>query len=118
MEINITKTENFEVIPELFRGEDKPPKFIFRTPNTVDTLNILSTNDINKLLFDCFIGFENKIELKDDKGKLINYLSYEQFVSVGICTELMEIHLECVNAMADKVNSIKEKANKTAKKSK
>lgn len=116
MEIKITQIEEFQVIPEEFKGEDAPPKFIFRTPNAIDYTNIVMGSSIHELIFDCFLRFENKIILKDSKNKEIQYVTYKDFMEIGVSPTLTTIHQECVIAMSKKINELKEKAEKIAKK--
>lgn len=117
MEIKISQVEEFEVIPEEFKGEDNPPKFIFRTPTTIDYTNLAFLGkNINELLFDCFLRFEDKPILKDEKGKEIQYVAYRDFIQLGTSPMLTAIHNSCLNAMCKKIEEVKVKANKTAKK--
>jgi len=118
VELIVNSSETFEIIPEIFKNEDKPPKFIFRTPNTADNLVFMTNDDIGKVLYRCFVSFENKIEIKDEKGKVRDYQTYEQFINLGSSPELMQIHIECLNKMAEKITQVREKAAKTQKKSK
>lgn len=118
MELTITKVSTFEVIPERFKGEDIPPKFIFRTPNTVDVTNFLYNGmTIHELVFSCFERFENKITLKDEKGKEINYTTYKELIEMGLNPALTDIHTDCVLEMSKQVTNEREKAQTTEKKS-
>lgn len=117
MEIKINQIEEFEVIPDEFKGEDNPPKFIFRTPNTVDYTNLMFLGkSIHELIFDCFLRFENKPILKDSKGKELKYTDYKELMQFGMSPILTAIHTNCAVAMSEKINEIKSKADKTVKK--
>lgn len=119
MEIKVNQVEEFEVIPEEFKGEDKPPKFIFRTPNTIDYTDVVFRGkSIHSLLFDCFLRFENKPILKDAKNKEIPYINYQGLMEIGASPVLAAIHTDCAIAMSNKIAELKEKASKTVKKSK
>lgn len=119
MEISVKKIEQFEVIPSICKGEDKPPAFIFNTPSTSDLISLdNSVEGINQLMFKCFVAFKNKPVLKDENGKEVEFTNYKQFITCSTSSVIGEIHLECFNQMLDKINGIKDKATKTQKKSK
>lgn len=118
MKIKINKSEEFVVIPSIFKEEENPPKFVFKTPTSEDILTFLFTNNVHELLYSCFKEFENKIELEDGNGKPIEYKNYKDFVNVGSSPEIIAIHTECVIEMTNRVNAMQEKAVKTEKKSK
>lgn len=118
MKITINKNqENIEIIPEQFKNEKKPPKFIFRCPNSADVLNFLwGGNAIDEALYNCFIGFENKIELTDENGKKIDYSNYEEFIKAGLSPEIALIHNQIRNEIATKLNDLIKEAKDTEKK--
>ena len=43
MEIELQNLEEIVVIPSQFKDEEKPPKFVFRTPNAADIIDRKST---------------------------------------------------------------------------
>ena len=111
-------TDNIEVIPSNFKDEKNPPKFIFRTPNSSDMLKFMwGGNAIDQAVYDCFTGFENKIELVGTDGKPIEYATYEQFVKAGLSDEIALIHNQCREAVANKLVEMVNEAKKTEKKS-
>jgi len=117
MEITVKQIEQFEVIPEIFKGEDKPPVFLFRTPNTIDITNFtFAGHSVHDLLFACSTGFKNKPVLKDEKGKEIKYTTYKELMQIGNCDALTEIHADCAIAMTKKIKEEKDKATETEKK--
>ena len=120
MKLKISKgLENIEIIPEQFKKEEKPPKFIFRCPNSADILSFLwGGQAIDEAVFNCFIGFENKIELFDENDKKIDYNTYEEFIKAGASAEIALIHNQIRNEIATKLTSLIQEAQKTEKKSK
>jgi len=119
MEITVKQIETFEVIPDMFKGEDTPPSFIFRTPNTVDMTNLTCNQiTVHGLLFDCFVEFKNKPVIKDGNGKAVKYTNYKELMEIGNSEILTLIHTECIIAMTSKINEVREKGAKTVKKSK
>lgn len=115
----IKKEENIEIIPEQFKNEKTPPKFIFRYPNSADVLNFLwGGNAIDEAVFNCFIGFENKIELTDEKDHKIEYNTYEEFIKSGASAEIALIHNQIRNTIALKLSELIQEAKQTEKKSK
>ena len=111
------KQENIEIIPEQFKNEKNPPKFIFRCPNSADILNFIwGGAQIDEALYSCFIGFENKIELTDENGKDIEYNTYEEFIKAGLSPEIALIHNQIRNEIATKLNELIQEAKTTEKK--
>lgn len=109
--------KNIEIIPEQFKNEKKPPKFIFRCPNSADVLNFIwGGSQIDEAIYNCFVGFENKIELSDENGKKIEYDTYEQFIKAGVSTEIAIIHNQIRNEIATKLNELIKEAKETEKK--
>lgn len=119
MKIVVNKAQdNIEVIPSQYKNEKNPPKFIFRTPNSADMLRFLwGGNAIDQAVFNCFIGFENKIELVDENGKVIEYNTYEEFINCGLSGDIAIIHHQCREALAAKLIEMSKEAKKTEKKS-
>ena len=117
MEITVKQIEQFEVIPEIFKGEDNPPVFLFRTPNTIDITNFsFAGHSVHDLLFACATGFKNKPVIKDDKGNEVKYATYKELMEIGNSTVLTEIHADCAIAMTSKITEEKAKADETVKK--
>ena len=117
MKIQIAQnTEDIIVIPSLYKDMEKPPKFIFRSPNSQDCLNFMfGGNNVFEAVCNCFVGFENKIELyKDDKE--IQYNTYREFINAGLSGDIAIIHNECMNAITQRLISMIEDAKKTEKK--
>ena len=118
MKLTVTKNqENIEIIPEQFKNEKKPPKFIFRCPNSADVLNFIwGGSQIDEALYNCFVGFENKIELTDENDKTIEYNTYEDFIKVGLSPEIALIHNQIRNEIALKLTDLIKEAKETEKK--
>ena len=118
MRLQIAQNNEFiEVIPSIYKNEEKPPKFIFRSPNSQDCLNFMfGGNNIFEAVCNCFVGFENKIELYNG-DKEIKYNDYREFVNVGLSGDIALIHNECMNAIAKRLTSMMSEAQKTEKKS-
>lgn len=117
MKIQIAQnTEDIVVIPSLYKDMEKPPKFIFRSPNSQDCLNFMfGGNNVFEAVCNCFIGFENKIELyKEDKE--VQYNTYREFINAGLSGDIALIHNECMNAITNRLISMIEDAKKTEKK--
>lgn len=111
------KQENIEIIPEQFKNEKNPPKFIFRYPNSADVLNFIwGGNAIDEAVYNCFIGFENKIELEDNDGKNFEYNTYEEFIKAGASPEIAIIHNQIRNEIALKLTDLIKEAKATEKK--
>lgn len=109
--------ENIVVVPSIYKDMEKPPKFIFRSPNSVDCLNFMfGGNNVFEAVCNCFIEFENKIELYNG-DKEITYNNYREFVNVGLSGDIALIHNECMNAVANRLMQMIDKAKKTEKKS-
>ncbi len=117
MKIKVTKIEEFVVIPSIYKDEEKPPKFKFRTLNSSDMLKYYWANDTNAILYDTFIGFENKIEIVDENDKPIEYETYKEFIELGLSGDIALIHSECVTEMAKRLENLTKVANATEKKS-
>jgi len=117
MRLQIAQNNEFiEVIPSIYKDMEKPPKFIFRSPNSQDCLNfIFGGNNIFEAVCNCFVGFENKIELYNG-DKEIKYNDYREFVNVGLSGDIALIHNECMNAIAKRLTSMMSEAQKTEKK--
>ena len=117
MRLQIAQNNEFiEVIPSIYKDMEKPPKFIFRSPNSQDCLNFLfGGNNIFEAVCNCFVGFENKIELYNG-DKEIKYNDYKEFVNVGLSGDIALIHNECMNAIAKRLTSMMSEAQKTEKK--
>lgn len=118
MKLTIAKNnENIEIIPEQFKKEKNPPKFIFRCPNSADVLNFLwGGQAIDEAIYNCFVGFENKIELADENGKAIEYNTYEEFIKAGLSPEIAIIHNQIRNEIALKLSDLIKEAQETEKK--
>lgn len=113
----IQDTNDIVVIPTAFKNEEKPPKFIFRSPNSQDCLKFMwGGNNVFEAVCDCFKEFENKIELIGSDNKPIEYNNYREFVNVGLSGEIAVIHNECMNAVANRLNDMINEAKKTEKK--
>lgn len=109
--------ENIVVVPSIYKDMEKPPKFIFRSPNSVDCLNFMfGGNNVFEAVCNCFIEFENKIELYNG-DKEITYNNYREFVNVGLSGDIALIHNECMNAVANRLMQMVDEAKKTEKKS-
>lgn len=117
MRLQIAQNNEFiEVIPSIYKDMEKPPKFIFRSPNSQDCLNFMfGGNNIFEAVCNCFVGFENKIELYNG-DKEIKYNDYREFVNVGLSGDIALIHNECMNAIAKRLTSMMREAQKTEKK--
>lgn len=117
MRLQIAQNNEFiEVIPSIYKDMEKPPKFIFRSPNSQDCLNFMfGGNNIFEAVCNCFVGFENKIELYNG-DKEIKYNDYRGFVNVGLSGDIALIHNECLNAVANRITSMIEDAKATEKK--
>lgn len=117
MRLQIAQNNEFiEVIPSIYKDMEKPPKFIFRSPNSQDCLNFMfGGNNIFEAVCNCFVGFENKIELYNG-DKEIKYNNYREFVNVGLSGDIALIHNECLNAVANRIMSMIEDAKATEKK--
>lgn len=118
MKLQISQNnENIEVIPSIYKDMEKPPKFIFRSPNSQDCLNFMfGGNNVFEAVCNCFMGFENKIELYNG-DKEIKYNDYREFVNAGVSGDIAVIHNECMNAVANRLMQMVEDAKKTEKKS-
>ncbi len=118
MKLTINKiSDNIEVIPSIYKDMEKPPKFIFRTPNSSDMLKFLwGGNAVDEAIFNCFLNFENKIELQDIEGKPIEYNNYEQFVKIGLSDEIALIHAECRAIFEETLAKMLKEAKETEKK--
>lgn len=116
MRIKVTKSEEFSVTPQIFKEEKEPPRFKFRTPNSSDLLKYLWTGDVNQILYSCFVGFENKIELVDENEKEIEYNDYKEFVEIGLGGDIALIHNDCVIEMSKKIEGLLNKAETVEKK--
>lgn len=118
MKLNIIQNnENIVVIPNIYKDMENPPKFIFRSPNSQDMLNfLLGGNNIFEAVCNCFVGFENKIELELN-GKAYEYHDYRGFINAGVHGDIALIHNDCMNAVALRLSEMAEEAKKTEKKS-
>lgn len=118
MKLKISKNDkNIEVVPEQFKNEKNPPKFIFRCPNSADVLNFIwGGSAIDEAVYNCFLGFENKIELEDNEGKKIEYNTYEEFIKLGASPEIALIHNQIRNEIATVLNTMIQEAKTTEKK--
>lgn len=118
MKLNIIQNnENIVVIPNIYKNMEKPPTFIFRSPNSQDMLNFLwGGNNVFEAVCNCFVGFENKIELELN-GKPYEYSDYREFVNAGFNGDIALIHNDCMNAIALRLSEMAEEAKKTEKKS-
>lgn len=117
MRLNIAQnTENICVIPSIYKDVDKPPKFIFRSPNSQDCLNFMfGGNNVFEAVCNCFVGFENKIELYNN-DKPIEYNSYKEFINAGLSGDIAVIHNECMNAIYQRLIEMINEAKDTEKK--
>lgn len=118
MKIQIAQNNEFiEVIPSIYKDMEKPPKFIFKSPNSQDCLNFMfGGNNIFEAVCNCFLGFENKIELYNG-DKPVEYNTYREFVNVGVSGDIALIHNECMNAVANRLTTMINEAHITEKKS-
>ncbi|MDR1169080.1 MAG: hypothetical protein LBK53_09380 [Heliobacteriaceae bacterium] len=118
MKLNIIPKQEFEVIPSVCAGEDKPFKIKFREPLAGD-INPFIT-DISEcyrsLLINCFEGFENKPEIELD-GKPYQYFDYQGLINAGSSKEINQIHYECIVKMIEVFNKQQELQEKLGKKS-
>lgn len=117
MRINIAQnTDNICVIPSIYKKMEKPPKFIFRSPNSQDCLNFMfGGNNVFEAVCNCFIAFENKIELYSN-DKPIEYNSYKEFINAGLSGDIAIIHNECMNAIYERLITMINEAKDTEKK--
>lgn len=118
MKLNIIQNdENIVVVPSIYKDMEKPPKFIFRSPNSQDMLNFLWGGQyLFEAVCNCFVGFENKIELEVN-GKPYEYNDYRGFVNAGLNGDIALIHNDCMNAVSHRLIEMTKEANKTEKKS-
>ena len=118
MRLNIAQnTENITVIPSIYKDIENPPTFIFRSPNSQDCLHFLwGGNNVFEAVCNCFIGFENKIELFSN-DKPIEYNDYRGFVNAGLSGDIAIIHNECMNAVYERLITLINEAKETEKKS-
>lgn len=116
MEITLNETKDIEVVPEQFQKETNPPKFVFKHPTAADVVDFQIYSDISRTAAKCFLRFENKPVLKKD-GKVLDYSSYEEFIELGTSPVINAIHSEVSAAMLTAIYGLKEKAEKTEKKS-
>lgn len=117
MKIQIAQnTDNIVVVPSIYTNMEKPPKFIFRSPNSSDCLNFMfGGNNIFEAVCNCFVEFENKIELYNGE-KPIEYTTYREFVNAGLSGDIALIHNECMNAVYKRLAEMIKEANATEKK--
>mgnify|MGYP003292355732 CR=1 FL=1 len=118
MKITVKRSEELAITPLIFKDEKEPPVFVFRTPNSSDMLKFLWTKDLLSVIDDCFVRFENKIEVTDENGKEIEYETYKEFINLGLSGEILAIHQECLNKITEKLNEMTEQAENVEKKSK
>lgn len=118
MRLNIAQNaENIVVIPSIYKEMEKAPKFIFRSPNSQDCLHFLwGGNNVFEAVCNCFIGFENKIELYSN-DKPIEYNTYREFINAGLSGDIAIIHNECMNAIYERLTAMINEAKETEKKS-
>ena len=110
-------TENIVVVPAIYKDMENPPKFIFRSPNSQDCLNFMfGGNNVFEAVCNCFLEFENKIELFNG-DKEIKYNTYREFINAGLSGDIAVIHNECMNAVAERLLKMVSEANATEKKS-
>lgn len=117
MKIVVKRAEELSITPLAFKNETNPPTFVFRTPTSSDMLKFLWTKDMVSVIDDCFVRFENKIEVTDENGKEIEYNTYKEFVNLGLSGEILAIHQECLTKITEKLNQMTEEAENTEKKS-
>ena len=117
MRLNIAQnTDNIRVIPTIYKDVEKPPTFIFRSPNSSDCLNFMfGGNNVFEAVCNCFVGFENKIELYNG-DKPIEYNTYRDFVNAGLSGDIAIIHNECMNAVYERLLTLINEAKETEKK--
>lgn len=118
MKLNVIQNnENIVVIPTIYKDLEKPPTFVFRSPNSQDFLNFLwGGNNIFDAVCNCFLYFENKIELSIN-GNPYEYETYREFINAGLNNEIAIIHNDCMNALAKRLKEMATEAQKTGKKS-
>ncbi len=110
-------TENIVVVPSIYKDMENAPKFIFRSPNSQDCLNFMfGGNNVFEAVCNCFLEFENKIELFNG-DKEIKYNTYREFINAGLSGDIAVIHNECMNAVAERLLKMASEANATEKKS-
>ena len=118
MRLQIAQNNEFiEVVPSIYKDMEKPPKFIFRSPNSVDCLDFMfgGYNAFNAAC-NLFIGFENKIELVNG-DKEIKYNDYREFIMAGVAGDIALIHNECMDAITKRLGQMINEAQTTEKKS-
>lgn len=118
MQLTVNKAkQNIEIIPDIFKNEKKPPKFVFRSPDSSDLLKFIwGGNAIDEAVYNCFLYFENKIELVDTDGKEINYNTFEEFVKCGVSGEIAVIFNQCKQAISNELVKMINEAKDTEKK--
>ena len=118
MKLNIVQNnEEIVVIPSIYKDMTNPPTFIFRSPNSQDYLNFLwGGNNIFEAICNCFLRFENKIEIEVN-NKPYEYTDYREFVNAGLSGEIAVIHNDCMNAIYQRLLDMAKKAGETEKKS-
>ncbi len=115
MEIELQNFDEITIIPKQFVNEEKPPKFIFKSPNAADIIDFQIYNDASRLASRCFLRFENKPVLKKD-GKALEYNTYSEFIGLGSSETITAIHAQCCGELIPLIYKTKEKAEKTEKK--
>ena len=117
MKLNVIQNSNtIDVIPSIYKDLKNPPKFIFRSPNSQDYLHFMwGGNNVFDAVCNCFLGFENKIELEIN-GKPYEYNTYKEFINAGLNGEIAIIHSECMNAVANRLMEMAKAAALTEKK--
>ena len=120
MELIIKKAKEIKVIPSCLQAEDAPPAFIFREPNALEIAGFYISGGglkpFNSILSDCFLRFENKLIIKDEKGEEIQYNSYEELLKLSGISTLTNIHQDCVAVISQKINELQTEVKKTEKK--
>lgn len=118
MKIQIAQNlTDITVIPSIYKDMENPPTFIFRSPNSQDCLNfMLGGNNVFEAVCNCFIRFENKIELYNGDAE-IKYNDYREFINAGLSGDIALIHNECTNAVVQRLMSLVNEAKATEKKS-
>ncbi len=119
MEINVTQNnEEIIVIPSIYKDMEKPPKFIFRSPNSQDLLYFIwgGSKNVYEATCNCFLRFENKLNIKVN-GQQFDYYNYKNFVECGTSTDIALINYECMTAVYNRLNEMQDEAKKTEKKS-
>ena len=108
MRLNIAKNDDLiKVIPSIYQKMENPPTFIFRSPTSQDCLNFMfGGNNIFEAVCNCFVEFQNKIELYNN-NKPIEYATYKEFINAGLSGDAV------YQRLIDMINEAKETEKKS-----